>query len=247
LVLSHLDLKSQIIKSKIAFLLLYYITDRHQFPGDEQVQRRQVLLRISAAARLGVDYIQLREKDLTIQQLEFLARDAVRCVRDNSAATKLLINSRTDVALAVGADGVHLTTTDIAASEARAIWFSGNNKRETGNGLMAVSCATPGAVRLAESHGADFAVLAPVFEKHGSYRAPLGLDALRAAAGVDTPIDRRVEAGDNRNHMPVFALGGVTLQNANQCIRAGAAGVAAIRLFQQGDLSETILRLRNIS
>jgi len=133
-------------------LLLYYITDRRQFPGGEQAQRRQLLLRISAAARLGVDYIQLREKDLSIRELEFLARDAVRCVRENSATTKLLINSRTDVALAVRADGVHLTTTDISASDARTIWFSGNKKRETGNGLFAVSCATPEAVRLAESH-----------------------------------------------------------------------------------------------
>jgi thiamine-phosphate pyrophosphorylase len=229
-------------------LLLYYITDRHQFPGDEQAQRRQLLLRIGAAARLGVDYIQLREKDLTIHQLEVLARDAVRCVRDNSATTKLLINSRNDVALAVVADGVHLTTTDIAASEARALAAAAQSaKVETRNFLVAVSCATPEAVRLAESHGADFAVLAPIFGKQGSDRTPLGLDALRAAAGVDTPIDRRVEAGDNRHRLPVFALGGVTLENAGQCIRAGAAGVAAIRLFQQGDLSETVLRLRNIS
>jgi thiamine-phosphate pyrophosphorylase len=226
-------------------LLLYYITDRRQFPGGEQAQRRQLLLRISAAARLGVDYIQLREKDLSIRELEFLARDAVRCVRDNSTTTKLLINSRTDVALAVRSDGVHLTTTDFSASDARAIWFSGNKKRETGNGLFAVSCATPKAVRLAESHGANFAVLAPIFEKQGTDRAPLGLDALRIAAGVDVPVDRRVEAGDNRNHMPVFALGGVTLENASECIRAGAAGVAAIRMFQQGELSETVLRLRN--
>jgi thiamine-phosphate pyrophosphorylase len=227
-------------------LLLYYITDRRQFPGDEQARRRELLLRISSAARLGVDYIQLREKDLSIRELEFLARDAVRCVRENSATTKLLINSRTDVALAVGTDGVHLTSTDISASDARAIWFSGNKKRETGNGLFGVSCATPEAVRLAESHGADFAVIAPIFEKHGATSTPLGLNALRAAAGVNVPIDRRVEAGDNRRHLPVLALGGVTLENASECIRAGAAGIAAIRLFQLGNLAETIHRLREL-
>jgi thiamine-phosphate pyrophosphorylase len=245
LVSSHLNLKSQILKSKIALLLLYYITDRRQFAGDEQAQRRQLLLRISAAARLGIDYIQLREKDLSIRELECLGRDAVRCVRDNSETTKLLINSRTDVALAVGADGVHLTTTDIAASEARALVAATQNlKLEARNLLVGVSCATPEAVRLAESHGANFAVLAPVFEKRGTGQAPLGLGALRAAAGVETPIDLRVEAGDNRHHLPVLALGGVTLENVGECIRAGAAGIAAIRLFQEGDLEETVRRLR---
>jgi thiamine-phosphate pyrophosphorylase len=225
-------------------LLLYYITDRHQLGTTEQEQRRNLLLRVGEAARLDVDYIQLREKDLSIRQLEYLARDAVRCVRDNGAQTKLLINSRSDVALAVGADGVHLTSTDVAASDARAIAASANGKRQTTDWLIAASCATPAAVRSAESHGADFAVLAPIFEKAGTDRTPLGLDALRIAAGVDVPVDRRVEAGDNRNHMPVLALGGVTLENAASCIEAGAGGIAGIRLFQQGDLEETVKRLR---
>jgi thiamine-phosphate pyrophosphorylase len=226
-------------------LLLYYITDRHQIGRTEQEQRRNLLLRIGEAARLGVDFIQLREKDLSIRQLEYLARDAVRCVREHGSQTKLLINSRIDVALAVEADGVHLTTTDIAASEARAIRSSANDTRQTANWIIAVSCATPSAVHSAESHGADFAVLAPIFEKRGTDRAPLGLEALRLAAGVDVPIDRRVEAGDNRNHMPVLALGGVTIENAQSCILAGALGVAGIRLFQQGDLRETVERLRS--
>ena len=228
-------------------MFLYYITDRRQFAGGEQEQRRKLLLRIGEAARAGVDYIQLREKDLPIRQLEFLARDAVRCVRDSGSRTKLLINSRTDVALAVGADGVHLTSTDITASEARAIWFSGIGEPVTGSIVVAVSCSSPEAVRLAESHGADFAVLAPIFEKQGSDRNPLGLDALRRATGANVPIDRRVEAGDNRSHMPVLALGGVTLENAAACMQAGASGIAAIRLFQQGDLKETVERLRNMT
>jgi thiamine-phosphate pyrophosphorylase len=229
----------------MVLLLLYYITDRRQFPGDEQAQRRQLLLRITAAARLDIDYIQLREKDLSIRELELLTRDAVRCVRENFSKTKILINSRTDVALAVEADGVHLTTTDIAASEARALVGSSHGTRHSAF-VVAVSCATPTAVRLAESHGADFAVLAPIFEKQGTDCPLLGLDALRIAAGVDTPIDRRVEAGDNRNHMPVLALGGVSVENAAACVRAGAAGVAGIRLFQQGDIAETTSRLRHL-
>lgn len=226
-------------------MLLYYITDRHQLGATEQEQRRNLLQRISAAARLGIDYIQLREKDLSIRQLEYLARDAVRCVRENGEHTKLLVNSRSDVALAVCADGVHLTTTDVSPGDARAVAFSPENgKRQTTNWLIGVSCATPAAVRTAESHGADFAVLAPIFEKAGTNRTPLGLDALRIAAGVDIPIDRRVEAGDNRNRIPVLALGGVTLKNAADCMKAGAAGIAGIRLFQDGDLDTTIEQLR---
>jgi thiamine-phosphate pyrophosphorylase len=228
-------------------LLLYYITDRRAFPGDEQARRRQLLLRISEAARAGIDLIQLREKDLPAGILELLARDAARCVRENSATTQLLINSRTDVALAAGADGVHLTSSDIAPSEVRALAASvpsRNLKLESQHFLVSASCSSVEAVLRAESHGADFAVLAPIFEKAGTNRSALGLDTLRLAAGVDVPIDRRVEAGDNRHHLPVFALGGITLENAAACLRAGAAGIAAIRLFQHGNLKETVKRLR---
>lgn len=221
---------------------LYYITDRNQFPGDEQSRRRQLLLRIAEAARLGVDHIQLREKDLPPRILELLARDAVRCVRDNSSTTRLLINSRIDIALAADADGVHLTSTDISASDARSILASGGARGA--DHVVAVSCHSPEEVRLAESHGADFAVLAPIFEKSGS--APLGLEPLRQATRSAIPIDRRVEAGDQRHHLLVIALGGVTLENCRSCLQAGAVGIAAIRLFQQGDLAETVRRLRQI-
>src|SRR5450755_3340018 len=93
--------------------LLYYITDRTAFAPDEPTRRRRLLEKISEAARAGVDYIQLREKDLPTRDLESLARKAARIVAQLRTAnrdlrTVLLINSRTDVALAVGADGVHL-------------------------------------------------------------------------------------------------------------------------------------------
>jgi thiamine monophosphate synthase len=91
---------------------------------------------------------------------------------------------------------------------------------------------------MVEAHGADFAVLAPIFEKAGDRSKPLGVEALRAAA-------ERPRAAAQA--MPVLALGGVTLQNAAECIRAGAAGVAGIRVFQTGDLKETVACLRAIS
>src|SRR5580700_10086546 len=98
--------------------LLYYITDRSQFSGGEPVRRDALLAKIAEAVRAGVDYIQLREKDLNARELEMLARDALADVHNGAALrtesrelrtdvrTRLLINSRTDVALAAGADGV---------------------------------------------------------------------------------------------------------------------------------------------
>src|ERR1700758_3214952 len=103
-------------------MLLCYITDRRAFPGADADQRSTLLRCIAEAALAGVAYIQLREKDLPTRALEQLAREAVRAVRDHSDRTKLLINSRTDIALACGADGVHLPADDLPPSEVRAIW-----------------------------------------------------------------------------------------------------------------------------
>src|SRR6266567_8053407 len=103
--------------------LLYYITDRTALPGDEPARRRRLLQKISEAARAGVEYIQLREKDLSTRELESIAHEAVRVIRENTQQrTALLINSRTDVALAVEADGVHLRSDDISPREVREVW-----------------------------------------------------------------------------------------------------------------------------
>jgi len=84
-------------------LLLYYITDRKQFPGGELERRGRLLANIAEAARCGVDYVQLREKDLSSRDLETLARGAMERIRVSGGKTRLLINSRTDVAIAAGA------------------------------------------------------------------------------------------------------------------------------------------------
>src|ERR1700733_12038404 len=107
--------------------LLYYITDRTQFPGDEHARRRALLAKIAEAAHAGVDYIQLREKDLSTRELEHLARESVGMIRqvgteNRELLTRLLINSRTDVALAAGADGVHLRSEDVSPLTVRSIW-----------------------------------------------------------------------------------------------------------------------------
>ena len=151
--------------------------------------------------------------------------------RSAGSRTRLLINSRTDVALACGAHGVHLPAHDLAASEVRAIFVAGGQSREPVIGVSAHSAAE---VASAEAHGADFAVFAPVFEKSGAANRE-GLEQLRR-------ICHRTETA--QPPMPVLALGGITLENAQQCVEAGAAGIAAIRLFQQNDVHAVVKKLR---
>lgn len=217
-------------------MLLYYITDRRQFPGGEAEQRRRLLEKIAEASRAGVDYIQLREKDLAAGALESLARDAVRVVRENSSETKLLINSRMDIALACGADGVHLTSTDIPASDARAIAASVQRAAAPEAFTVAVSTHTAKEVEQAYADGANFVVFGPVFEKTSvPAREGIGVEELRVASNIATVKDHAFQ---------IFALGGITLANARACIAAGAAGVAGIRLFQDNDVAGVVETLR---
>lgn len=219
--------------------LLYYITDRGQFPGDESARRKALLEKIAEAAGAGVDYIQLREKDLTARELESLAKEAVRVVQEAQQratsgprpATRLLINSRTDVALAAGADGVHLRSDDISPGDVRRIWrLCGARAAARETPVISVACHSRADVVRAASAGADFAIYAPVFEKEGA--SPAGLAALQEACQAD---------------IRVLALGGVTAEKAGACLRAGAAGIAAIRLFQENEIEGVVRGLRGIA
>jgi len=217
---------------------LYYITDRTAFGGDEPTRRRCLLQKIDEAARAEVDYIQLREKDLPTRELEPLAGEAVHILKQlrsekRELRTALLINSRTDVALAAEADGVHLRAEEISPHDVRTAWsrVTGTPVRQLSpqSPLIGVSCHSPEEVVQAAASGATFAVLAPVFEKKGlAGTQPAGLSQLREAC---------------RARIPVFALGGVTLINARSCLEAGAAGIAAIRLFQENDIAEILRHL----
>jgi len=218
-------------------LQLYYITDRTQFAGEERARTVALLAKIAEAARWGVDLIQLREKDLPANQLESLARAAVDVVRGQTPQaaasgrrTRILVNSRVDVAIACGADGVHLRSDDISPRDVRKVWRPSALEAEGGQPLIGVSCHTQSEVAEARLEGADFAVFAPVFEKEGMPGTiPRGLESLRQAC---------------RESIPVLALGGVTLENADSCLGVGAAGIAAIRLFQQGDIEHVVSRLK---
>jgi len=221
--------------------LLYYITDRIALADDELTRRSRLLEKIAEAARAGVDYIQLREKDLSVRELESLAQQAVAVIRQVRAQnrelkTALLINSRSDVAFAVGADGVHLRSDDVTPQVVREIWSQcGAGASARGNSprtpLIGVSCHLPTNVAQAAQNGANFAVFAPVFEKKDAAGAqPTGLAQLKQACHAD---------------IPVLALGGITLANARSCLEAGAAGIAAIRLFQENDIAEVVQQLRS--
>jgi thiamine-phosphate pyrophosphorylase len=219
--------------------LLCYITARTQFPGDEATRRKRLLAKIAEGARHGVDYIQLREKDLSTRDLEMLAAEAVGILHDSKLRTEnrelrtvLLINSRTDVALAVGADGVHLPSGDISPGEIRSIWnqAASCDADTPVRVTISKSCHQLTEVQQSAMEDADFALFAPVFQKKNSPNAhPVGLDALREACLYK---------------IPVLALGGVTLGNAATCLEVGAAGIAAIRLFQENDIAEVVHTIR---
>jgi thiamine-phosphate pyrophosphorylase len=218
--------------------LLYYITDRNAFPGDEPTRRRHLLDKIAEAASAHIDYIQLREKDLPTRELETLAREAMQIINqlasgNRQPATAFLINSRTDVARATNAAGVHLPANDLSPDDVRCAWQetrgSGRLARELSpqDPLITVSCHSPQEALQAEKNQATLALFAPVFEKKDE--TPAGLEALRQVC---------------RAKIPVLALGGVTLQNAASCLQTGAAGIAAIRLFQENDIAAIVRTMR---
>jgi thiamine-phosphate pyrophosphorylase len=144
-----------------------------------------------------------------------------------SSRTALLINSRTDIALATGADGVHLRSDDISPSDVRRTSTRAEGQQE--RIVIGVSCHSTMEVGEAERQEADFVLFAPVFEKQGTQ--PGGLEGLREAC---------------RHRIPVLALGGINLDNAVACFATGAAGIAGIRLFQDNNVGEVVRKLKQL-
>jgi thiamine-phosphate pyrophosphorylase len=177
---------------------LYLITDRRLVP-DLAYPVRAAL----SALPPGTAAVQLREKDLPAARLLELARRLVPICK--AASAPLLVNDRVDVALASGADGVHLPARGLPVAQARELLGPGK--------LVGVSCHAPAEIAFAHAGGADFALFGPVWDSPG--KTARGLAALEDAVRASP--------------LPVLAIGGITNETARLAMDAGASGVACIR------------------
>jgi thiamine-phosphate pyrophosphorylase len=197
-------------------------TNPQTTPNDREF--RKLLQLVEAAVAAEVSLIQLREKTLSARVLFELTVGAVAFTKESN--TQLLVNDRFDIALAAGADGVHLTSTSLPSDIVR---------ENCGNELLiGVSTHSLNEARLASERGVDFVVFGPVFETESKreYGEPLGTEKLRE---VTTALGQ----------LPVMAIGGVSVDNAGKCFAAGAVGVAAIGLFHDpSKLSDCVASIR---
>jgi thiamine-phosphate pyrophosphorylase len=179
---------------------LYLITDR------KQARRSNLAEVIEAALKGGIKAVQLREKDLSGRDLYETATE-IRSLTSKYGA-KLFINDSADIAMAVGADGVHLGEKSLPVSAARRVL--GREK------LIGVSCHNRAGALSAEENGADFITFGPIYStpSKARYGEPVGIDALKEIAGLLC--------------IPVFALGGIKRENVTEIIASGAHGIALI-------------------
>lgn len=181
-----------------------------------------ILRLVRAAVDAEVPLFQIREKSLSGRVLFELVARAAELTRGSK--TRLLVNDRSDIARAAGADGVHLTTHSLPVEVVRKIYGA--------EFLIGVSTHSLDEARAAAAAGADFVVFGPVFETESkrAYGQPQGLDKL-------SEVTR--ELGE----FPVVAIGGITRENAGECFDAGASGVAAIRLLNDAERLSSIMRV----
>ncbi len=203
--------------------IVCYVTDRKS--GNVPAQ-------IRAAAAAGVDWVQIREKDMCARDLLAMARGAIEAT---SGEARIIVNDRLDVALAAGAAGVHLGGESVPVREVVRWCRSGN---APAGFLVGVSCHDLDQTRDAESAGASYVFFGPVFDSPA-----------KRAFGPPQGVARLAEAC-RAVRIPVIAIGGVNEENGADCIRAGAAGIAAIRLFQEprepAALKEAVARMHEL-
>lgn len=216
--------------------ILCYVTDRRTLPVAAQNDLIESLLEnVKRTAVAGVDWIQLREKDLSGKQVAALVREALRRVSKQASSaqplTRILLNDRLDAAIAEQAGGVHLGENSLPVEEAnRLVRAAQDAPARARDFLVGVSCHSLRAAQSAASAGADYVFFGPVFAtpSKSAYGAPQSLERLAEVCASIT--------------IPVLAIGGITLENAPACFSAGASGIAAIRLFQDSDDPASVVR-----
>lgn len=194
---------------------LCYVTGRKALGG---ASSRRVIDRVRLAAEAGVDWIQIREKDLSTRELFTLTQDGVRSAAAGSGNTRVIVNDRLDIAVAAGAAGVHLGGESVAVSDV-AHWCRAGNAPP--GFLVGVSCHRMEEVLEAERAGASYVFFGPVYETPSkrSFGSPQGIARLTSVCST--------------LKIPVIAIGGLNEENAAEALKAGTAGIAAIRLFQE--------------
>jgi thiamine-phosphate pyrophosphorylase len=217
--------------------IVCYVTDRKALAAADPIAALKGSIRGAIAA--GVDWVQIREKDLSARELLALAQAAIDAATENRGArpqaARIVINGRLDVALAAGAAGVHLGSESLAAADVVRWCRSGNAPAAF---LIGVSCHGISEVQEAEAAGANYAVFGPVFDTPSKrlFGTPQGITKLTEAC--------------HSVRIPVIAIGGVDEKNATECLRAGAAGIGAIRFFQNPNaahsLADSISRLHRL-
>jgi len=197
-------------------LRLYLVTGRTLSMGrsEEEVVR--------AAARGGITAFQLRGKDMTSREIYETGLILRRVASEE--VLLFIVNDRLDVALAVGADGVHLGQEDLPAVEA---------KRLAPHLVIGVTAGSEEEAREAEAAGADYLGTPAIFPTgtKAYSEPPLGLEGLTRLCGA--------------TRLPVVAIGGIKVENARAVLGTGAAGIAVVSaIASAADVTEAARRLR---
>jgi thiamine-phosphate pyrophosphorylase len=207
-----------VIPKPIIYLITSGTTTSTSTPESEDFLR--LLNLVEAAVAAEIPLLQIREKNLTARVLYELTTRAAALV--NGSSTRLLVNDRADIALAAGADGVHLTSRSLPASVIRSTYGP--------QLIVGVSTHGVAEAKMARSGGADFVVFGPVFDTES-----------KRVFGEPQGVIKLAEVAAAIPELPVIAVGGISMDNFSDCVDAGAAGVAAIRLLNDADSLDSIV------
>ena len=202
--------------------IIYLITNGQTTSSTtpESADFLRLLNLVEAAVDAEIPLLQIREKKLSARVLFELTIRAVKLVQGSS--TRLLVNDRADIAVAAGAEGVHLTSASLPAGAIRQTYGP--------ELIIGVSTHAVAEAQAAKSGGADFVVFGPVFETES-----------KRVFGEPQGPEKLAEVTASVPELPVIAVGGISLGNFQQCLEAGAAGIAAIRLLNDSSRLPSIV------